>query len=439
MRTALLAVVVGLSFVGCGDNGGGVFLQLSTTDQIDSSDLTIVLANADDATIALDVQPRLAPRDDTESPVDYYRQRASGGTIATTRVDGYKVKILPEDSVADDELFVPIVLVHNAAGEVVAIGTVEDENGELFKMPVRSDRPTIYTMNVHAFALTANVDAGTTGMVPTCSGGAAGPVASGVVWNPPGKKQQRLLFPKGTATDATMLPFDLDCDGVAADGVDDTDCDDLDDTTFPGATEYCDGVDSNCKPRDIGPVECMLSSPVTCSGIPTTMTNAGIGLCQENATSFHTVGTCVPLPTCNGPMGATAGRCVLASRYAQDSTTSVDTCSAGVSALTVCATTGCTASVIAVNGPFEVQLASSQNGNFGDMAVAMSGKVYVVVKDEAGTRTQLIDGSQGYAQLLIKSGAVSYAFTLDLRIAAPAATPDCQQAGNGNFAMSCTP
>jgi predicted outer membrane repeat protein len=61
------------------------------------------------------------------------------------------------------------------------------------------------------------------------------------------------------ATDATTYYLDTDGDGygdadTATDSCDElsgyltdgTDCDDGDDTIYPGATEYCDGIDSNC-------------------------------------------------------------------------------------------------------------------------------------------------------------------------------------------------
>jgi hypothetical protein len=73
------------------------------------------------------------------------------------------------------------------------------------------------------------------------------------------------------------------CDGLPSGYVtDNTDCDDTQNTVYPGAVEICDGLDNNCDGNfDEGTVTASITpagSVQTCKGVPTTLTaNAGIG------------------------------------------------------------------------------------------------------------------------------------------------------------------
>jgi len=73
------------------------------------------------------------------------------------------------------------------------------------------------------------------------------------------------------------------CDGLPSGYVtDNTDCDDTQNTVYPGAVEICDGLDNNCDGNfDEGTVTASITpagSVQTCKGVPTTLTaNTGLG------------------------------------------------------------------------------------------------------------------------------------------------------------------
>ncbi|HEY4176544.1 MAG TPA: putative metal-binding motif-containing protein [Kofleriaceae bacterium] len=443
MKSALL---VGIALVaGCGSDNGGVFLDLTATAHFDSANVEIVLASADDAKIALDVQQRLDPKVSMDSPVDYYRQRATGGMVATTTIDGFTVKIEPDDSVAPDELFVPIVLVHGPDGQITAIGTVEDATGALFKMPVRSEQPSFYTMNVRPLvpSATASTDPVVTGDAHYCKGSDDGDVISGVVWTSPGEKQRRLLLPKSGTTDASEQPFDIDCDGIAADGSE-PDCDDLDATTHPGATEACDGIDSACDGNGYVIVPCVYPAAQACAtdANPNGTTMTGLALCSEGdgTTPRQLGGTqgCVLPPMCTNVTPIHGATCKLSSTAESGSSIEIESCSAAVAPLTVC-TGSCPVEVGPIFGDLEADIASSQGGNYDAQGVATSGKIYLRVKDNTQTYMRPSPTYLGRVLLVVNSASVNATVVYAVNITLDAnAAPVCDRPANGDAAMLCS-
>jgi hypothetical protein len=429
MKSALLGAAVAIALAsGCTDDGG-VFLDLHATDHFESEKLEIRLASADDANIALDVKQRLEPKSLTNSPVDYYRQRATGGTVMPKSFDGYKVKIEPDDSVADDEQFVPIVLVYGPSGDITAIGTVEDANGELFKMPVRSDQPAYIEMNVHPV----------TGVEHICAN--ENNLLSGIVWTSTSGKQQRLLLPE-SGNDASTRKLDIDCDDVAADAGAGADCDDLASDTHPGAKETCDGVDTACDNDGYAEQPCTLTNEQTCvdyMSATTSSTNQGVGLCREVGGEVHSLGTrgCVLPPNCTTSTPGHSGTCSITMEESS-SANELDSCTDAIGDLAICAG-ACTVEVGTVDGDIEVSVSDAVNGNYRSTTVAMQGTIFIKVKDRVHTHPRPIDTHLGRVFFVLDSADATstQVVGVDFRLSSDAPMASCARPHNGDADMAC--
>ncbi len=88
---------------------------------------------------------------------------------------------------------------------------------------------------------------------------------------------------------------DADGDGVAAEGCGSgTDCDDTDDTIFPGADETCNATDDDCDGTADDGFTCAMDSTASCT---TSCGSSGTLTCNSSCDGF---GACVGIEVCNG-------------------------------------------------------------------------------------------------------------------------------------------
>jgi len=98
--------------------------------------------------------------------------------------------------------------------------------------------------------------------------------------------------PAGTCMHAGS---DADMDGVAAMGCGSgTDCDDTDDTIYPGAAELCNATDDDCDGTPDDGFTCAMGSTASCT---TACGSSGTLTCNDGCDGF---GACVGIEVCNG-------------------------------------------------------------------------------------------------------------------------------------------
>jgi len=221
----------------CGRNDG-VKLEISATDVPGGGTVSIVLA--EQKVFAVDGQ-HVSPTDFSGGEtVQYLVQQSTGGELKLDTFDGAVLQIEPGDEPGD---YVPVLLVLDQ-GQLVAAGTIVDEHGVPYAVPIRADE--LVKAPLTLVPLAPITEPGAIGQghsfAVTC---AQADAANGYAWRAPTGPELRLLLAADGAESAVSDPpdLDLDCDGVTADG---DDCDDLNAAFHPGAAELCDHMDTNC-------------------------------------------------------------------------------------------------------------------------------------------------------------------------------------------------
>ena len=274
-----------LSLAACGSNAvPGAYLDVKN-----------IPANATEIEVVLAGSAQVAPSQHTGAGFDavedarYYAQRGSTGPLATT--GAREMVVLIEPSMANTNLtteLTPIVLARTTAGDdttLVAFATIPG-TGDLLQMQLATATVDEYAATMEQAAPLAAAAGGLApGERETFECAAEG--LAGFAWRAADGSQIRVVRPLGDpAGDASTLPLDLDCDGIAAT---DGDCDDLASTVYAGAPEVCDGVDSDCAqdPKWVG--SCEVVTPVDGCVAP-----VGRDVCDELVPHES---ACVEIPT----------------------------------------------------------------------------------------------------------------------------------------------
>lgn len=437
MRASLgLAAVVGLGLVGggCGPNDGAVLTFDAPAGPTAAARVQIVLASADTETIGTGIRQRMQPGALSEEDVVYYRQRAKGGIVeSVATIDGFQIRIEPELDAAPDETFIPFALIYDDADELVAVGAVEDPDGNPMPVEIREDVRIEYPMTITPVEnpgadapLAANQ-----GISVGCLDADATAWTSGVAWRPDTGPQLRLLLADlaadPSATDATARAADLDCD--AFDAADD-DCDDLRDAYHPGQTETCDGLDTDCDGRRMEVQPCAL--PAACGGM-------GVSLCTDvGVNAAETI--CQPDPTCACLAGGpSCARCIIDSvPPASGATRPACAPAVGKLHLDQYCEGACSVEVVAVDG-VEAALALLETGPYATR-VDTTGLIYLRAKVGPGFPTPTMTfTSVGRVFLAVTTQNRTQAVNIDLEISNET-TESCAPAMLANhFAMSCVP
>jgi hypothetical protein len=285
MRSSRLPsfALVALCASGCADTGAHLTFSAPAGPRTASS-FRVVLATPE---IVPSVgSQRIALGDNATQTVSYYLQRTIAGASEDTvdKVDGFTVRIAPDGDFADTQ-FIPFVLMYDAQAQIVGIGTYRaGDTAAPSSILVMRDEIDKYTLDVEAVTQVDEKAAPAPGQVRVieCEGqGDPATFTSGIVWNPQGGGELRIVFPDDGGTDATGRALDLDCDGhaVAPDNSR-PDCDDTRDWFHRDAEDVCDGYDTNCDGFQAIATACMPTTN-TCIAPGTNMPAPGLELCDD--------------------------------------------------------------------------------------------------------------------------------------------------------------
>ncbi len=427
--------MVGL--VGCGSDEGAILTFEAPGGPDGAARIQIVLASADAETIGTGIRQRTRPGGLGEEDVVYYRQRAKGGIVEQVdTLDGFQIRIEPEIDAAPDETFIPFALIYDDASELIAVGTVEDPDGNPMPVEIREDVRIVYTMTITPLAYPgADVGlAANQGLVVGCLDDHAEVWTSGVAWRPDRGPQLRLLLADlaadPDATDATTRGADLDCD--AFDAAED-DCDDLRSAYHPGQDETCDGLDTDCDGRRMEVQPCTLPTSA-CGGM-------GVALCTDQGANAVTT-QCQPDPTCACLDGANGGcaRCIIDTRLGAVGGATRAACAPAIGKMHIdqFCEGGCTVEIADVEGA-EVTLSATETGPF-MQHIESAGVVYLRAKTSVDVPTPTMSfTSVGRVFLAITHENRTLSFNVDLEIT-DEITAECSPAlAVDHYAMFCTP
>lgn len=423
--------------LGCGADDGAV-LTFEAPGGEGAARIQIVLASADAEAIGTGIRQRVRPGGLGEEDVVYYRQRAKGGIVdAVDVVDGFQIRIEPEADAAPDETFIPFALIYDDASELVAVGAVEDPDGNPMAVSILEGVLANYTMTITPVTYPGeNVALGPNhGLVVGCLDHAAEVWQSGVAWKPDTGPQLRLLLADLTidadASDATARAADLDCD--AFDAASD-DCDDLRSAYHPGQPETCDGLDTDCDGQRMEVQECALPNGA-CGG-------TGVSLCTDMGADAVST-PCQPDPTCACMNDGNCARCLLDTQLGMIGAASRAACAPAIGKLHIeqyCQGT-CQVEVVAVDG-LEATISSAETGPFaGHAMITTTNTFYLRVKGPpASLPTPTMSfTSIGRVFLAVTQDSRTFAFNVDIEVT-DEDNVDCTPALLAeNYSMFCAP
>jgi hypothetical protein len=428
MRASIFPLLVCLP--ACGSDAGAVLTVVAPDGPASAARLEIILANSDPSTITHVDGQRVSPAGLEEEKVRYYRQRAEGGAIVdVTRLDGFVVRIEPNDDAADDRTFIPFMVAYDAADHVIGIGTIADEAGQPAAVEVREDLTTQYTVDMVALAAAGDATGIRVREVLEVDCGANdGAWPSGVAWRPSQGTQLRLMYPDAgadaKATDASARATDLDCDLHAAT---ESDCDDLRGAFHTDRAELCDGIDSACD----GPSQMIVECGQPACGRPSVQS------CSD--TSPPRTSTCMPDATCQCTNGVCV-QCTLEFEATSDVGRQAPCApSVGKIHLEGCSPdTPCVVTVVNQSGqPWHGQVGATQTGSFGSQVTLVAPEVWLRAKLEAADVTGTPAASVGMLYLDI-TGPYTRLLGVDLLLQQLASTACTPMQGTTNYWMSCT-
>jgi hypothetical protein len=391
MRLALFVVV---ALAACTETGAHLTFSAPEGPRTAAS-FRVVLAAPGDITAIAD--QRIAPGSTATHTVSYYRQRTTAGEArqAIEQVDGFRVRIAPDADIADTD-FIPFILVHDADGRLVGIGTYRyGDSHEPRSIEVRRDEIGMYTLRVEPVVEVTDMALSGPGQAQLieCTRGDA-TFISGLVWRPARGGELRIVLPEH-GDDATGRPLDLDCDDHAVTPDDPrADCDDTRDWYHPGAEETCDGHDTNCDEAATLALPC--ESDV-CPGLAGVQT--GVALCDDRS---GTTASCSPTASCtceNTNGGAVCNYCEMA--WATGSTAgTLRPCQPTVGTVKVygyCSELSpCTVEVAGTRNGWLAEVARDHTQPYGHVVQGITGQFSLKVKRPEGA-TYEVQGSPGAA------------------------------------------
>jgi len=250
-----------------------------------------------------------------------------------------------------------------------------------------------------------------------------------VVWRDPRGAELRLMLPSDGTDDATMRPLDLDCDGdTVAAAASSEDCDDTRARFHAGATEVCNGEDTNCDASRYSAVPC--TNAQLC-GTSTT----GTAVCDQ---ATQTVGTCSTDVTCACTPDSTAmsecRKCILSYEHG-NSMANIKVCEPAIDAMIdtagACSQTPCTVDVVATTGGWDASVAATSQGPFAKAAIGVSSAFALrVARIDANIA---MSTSLGTISLVLLTNTGPKLVSFDLELATGIGT--CS--GSAPYTMSC--
>ena len=432
-----------LMFAACGGRGDGAVLSFTAPDgPAGAARIELVLASAgsDARTTA---NQRMRPGILLEESVVYYRQRSSVDAIlGVGHLDGFEVRIEPDQMVVEDERLIPFALIFDAQDALIGVGTVNDGNG--IPSPVLVKPGTVASYDITVVRLAPDTDDGGVavgqGHAIVCEG-QQGSWPSGAVWRSERGPQIRLLLPDVSknpdSTDAMARETDLDCDLHAAD---ERDCDDLRAAYHPGQTETCDGADTDCDGRLLELIEgCAAPISGTCSA-------PGVQLCTEGTNS--PAPACVTSAACgcvlpaSDPLGCHA--CELDGVGSLGGSGPIDPCAPAVGKILIdsCQAPGCSVDVVGADGPWEIEIGPDQDGPFSARLTHITAGYYFLHATYLGSspfppNANTIGGA--YIAITGPQGGPAVLQPINLELAIQP-VDDCQPSGStGDNIMRCRP
>lgn len=343
----------------------------------------LVLASPD---LAPMIQPqRVTPAGLSTETVTYYLQSAevvASGTV--DGVDGFTVLVQP--SGAASAAFVPFVALYDGAGALVGMGTFHaTAGGPPAAILVQRGQVDRYTLDVEPVQeVDDSMPVDTRGaMRVSCPRQDQSTFVSGLVWRPRVGGELRVMLSDGDSA-ATSRPLDLDCDGHAVDPTDaSADCDDTRARFHDGATEACDGEDTNCDSAETFAVAC--TPPPNGGNVCTSTAGQGVAVCDD---STGTMGQCSSDPTCLCAMGLPGCvKCILGHAVADPAPGETVPCQPGIGQLStqnLCdGGTPCTVAVLGTRGGWEARVGSSST-SLGPVATGVGSSFVLMTKRPEG-------------------------------------------------------
>jgi hypothetical protein len=429
-----------LMVAACGATEDGATLALTPPAGLAAvARIDIVLASADPAMIETVADQRTSPKRLVGEPVTYYRQAASGGSIAgpIDMTNGFTIRIAPNIGEFPDTHYIPFVLLYAANGTLVGIATHHADTDPtplaISVTPGALDKYTLDVQPVTAADRTMGIAPGQDALVDCAS--ATTTWLSGFAWRPKTGPQVRVLLPdRGTdpaAKDALGRLLDLDCDAHVALADDTTgDCDDTLERYHRGADEACDGEDTNCDAQPYWTRGCT-PSPNSC---PNAMTGMGIQLCTE---ATGTLAGCQDDAECLCAGGTFCAKCTL-THLGTGNPGTLMPCAPAVGMLTLQGCTACTVAVLGATPGWEIEITGDpQLNGFGPIATNVAGHLFVRAKVTSGNSGVIMGtagSTVGQFQLVVSGELYSIALAMAFDTSATA----CAMT-NGLSAMTCQP
>jgi hypothetical protein len=425
------AIVVVAALAACSEEGAHLTLS-APRGPISASSYRVVLATPDVVPV-IDNQ-RVAPDKMATETVTYYLQRTDAGVMvgSVDFVDGFTILVEPNPAI-DETAFIPFVILYDDSARIVGIGTFHASDQSADPSPILVPRGEVdkYTLDVEAVTDVDDAVATDPGdaLQVTCAHTDQTTFASGVAWRPHAGGERRILLPDDVgSTDATQRPLDLDCDGaVVASDASSSDCDDTRARFHSGATEVCDGEDTNC---DAVPYTVQSCTDGSLCG-----TTAGTALCDDTT---GTLGACHSDVRC---VCATSGssacaKCVLEFIHGSNGS-ELDPCEpqeGTVSTSGLCEATTCTVYVTATHGGWQAYVGATSQ-QLGAIATNVKAQFVLKVKGPNAVMTQ-VNASVGVVDLVIApdNGSPPALLSLDLELG----TNVSACSGGGPFPMTCT-
>jgi hypothetical protein len=377
------AVALALVLAACTEEGAHLTLH-APDGPTSAATYQLVLASPD---LVPMIQPqRVTPAGLSTETVAYYLQRTDVNAMGTVDgVDGFTVLVQPNSEVADTA-FIPFIALYDDSGALVGMGTFHAmAGGPPSPILVQRGQVDRYTLDIEPVQeVDDSMPVDTRGaMRVECTHQDQSTFLSGIVWRPRVGGELRLLLPDGDGGDATTRALDLDCDSHAVSPTDATaDCDDTRARFHDGATEACDGEDTNCDSVETLAVPC---TPAPGTNACTSSGGQGVAVCDDTT---GTVGACMSDPTCLCAMGLQGCvKCIL--QHVTNTPPAGETvpCQPGIGQLStqgLCdGGSPCTVQVLGTRGGWEAKVGASSAG-FGQIATGVGSSFLLMTKRPEG-------------------------------------------------------